>query len=141
MSADITGIHRDDRFQIALQCPCRPRGGSAARWGIARCIWRAVHDGGVDDRLAGSWNLESLIVFRIIQGLAQRPGDGMVILYEVFPPAARFGVGLLLLAGSMDRQSVPRWEDIPSKYSWRAMFTCRCPAVSLTRQQSSCPKL
>jgi MFS transporter, DHA2 family, multidrug resistance protein len=83
-----------------------------------------------------AWNLESLIVFRVIQGLGAAPAQvtGMVILYEVFPLRQRgLVLGLLLLTGSMGPTIGPSLGGyLVQEYSWRAMFYLSLPTAVIS---------
>jgi DHA2 family multidrug resistance protein len=83
-----------------------------------------------------AWNLESLIFFRVVQGLSAAPAQvtGMVILYEAFPPGQRgLILGLYLLAGSLGPTIGPTLGGyLVQEYSWRAMFYLSLPTAVLS---------
>jgi EmrB/QacA subfamily drug resistance transporter len=83
-----------------------------------------------------AWNLESLIFFRVIQGVGAAPAQvtGMVILYEAFPPGQRgLVLGLMLLAGSLGPTIGPSLGGyLVQEYSWRAMFYLSLPTAVLS---------
>jgi EmrB/QacA subfamily drug resistance transporter len=83
-----------------------------------------------------AWNLESLIFFRVIQGIGAAPAQvtGMVILYEVFPLRQRgLVLGLLLLAGSMGPTIGPSVGGyLVQEYSWRAKFYLSLPTAVIS---------
>jgi MFS transporter, DHA2 family, multidrug resistance protein len=106
MSADITSIHWVmTGFQIARTVPMPALGWLSSLMGNRTLYLAGLFTTVVSTICCGmAWNLESLIVFRVIQGLGAAPAQvtGMVILYEVFPVRQRgLVLGLLLLAGSM----------------------------------------
>src|SRR4029453_16742214 len=80
-----------------------------------------------------AWNLESLICFRVLQGLGAAPAQvtGMIMLYEGFPPGQRgLVLGLLLLAGSLGPTIGPSLGGyLVQEYSWRAMFYLSLPTA------------
>ncbi|MGE3540993.1 MAG: DHA2 family efflux MFS transporter permease subunit [Candidatus Tectimicrobiota bacterium] len=79
-----------------------------------------------------SWDMASLIVFRVIQGAlgAQVMGLGMVMLYEAFPPHQRgLAMGLFILVASLG----PTLGQLIGGYlvqemSWRAIFFLAVPS-------------
>ncbi|GIX47133.1 MAG: MFS transporter [Candidatus Tectimicrobiota bacterium] len=79
-----------------------------------------------------AWNIESLIVFRILQGALGAPamGMGMVLLYEAFPPHQRgLAMGLLLLVGSLGPTIGPSLGGyLVQEISWRAIFFLGLPS-------------
>ena len=80
-----------------------------------------------------AWNLESLIFFRVLQGIGAAPAQvtGMIILYEAFPPGQRgLVLGLLLLAGSLGPTIGPALGGyLVQEYTWRAMFYLSLPTA------------
>ena len=84
-----------------------------------------------------AWNLESLIFFRVLQGIGAAPAQvtGMVNLYEAFPAGQRgLVLGLLLLAGSLGPTIGPSLGGyLVQEYTWRAMFYLSLPTAVLTR--------
>ena len=128
MSADVTSIHWVmTGFQIARTVPMPALG-----WLSSLVGNRTLYLAGLVTTVASTiccglaWNLESLIVFRVIQGIGAAPAQvtGMVILYEIFPSRQRgLVLGLLLLAGSMGPTIGPTLGGyLVEEYSWRAMF-------------------
>ena len=79
-----------------------------------------------------SWNVESLIVFRIVQGFvgASVMSLGMVMLYEAFPPEQRgLAMGLCLMVAALGPtlgQSVGGY--LVEQFSWRAIFFLALPS-------------
>jgi DHA2 family multidrug resistance protein len=140
MSADVTSIHWVmTGFQIARTVPMPALG-----WLSSLIGNRSLYLAGMIVTVASTiccglaWNLESLIFFRVIQGIGAAPAQvtGMVILYEVFPLRQRgLVLGLLLLAGSLGPTIGPTLGGyLVQEYSWRAMFYLSLPTavVSLT---------
>ena len=149
MSADVTGIHWVmTGFQIARTVPMPALG-----WLSSLVGNRTLYLAGIVITVASTiccglaWNLESLIFFRVIQGIGAAPAQvtGMVILYEVFPLRQRgLVLGLLLLAGSMGPTIGPTLGGyLVEEYSWRAMFYLSLPTavVSLTLAPIILPKI
>jgi DHA2 family multidrug resistance protein len=135
MSADVTSIHWVmTGFQIARTVPMPALGWLGSLVGN-----RTLYLGGLVITVASTiccglaWNLESLIFFRVIQGLGAAPAQvtGMVILYEVFPLRQRgLVLGLLLLAGSLGPTIGPTLGGyLVEEYSWRAMFYLSLPTA------------
>lgn len=79
-----------------------------------------------------SWSIESLILFRVLQGALGAPvmAVGMVILYDAYPPHRRgSAMGLLILAASLG----PTIGQLFGGYlvdliSWRAIFFLSLPS-------------
>ena len=116
---------------------CQPWAGAAVCSGIAASIITGLVVTVVSTMCCGlAWNLESLIFFRVIQGLSAAPAQvtGMVILYEAFPPGQRgLVLGLLLLAGSLGPTIGPSLGGyLVQEYSWRAMFYLSLPTAVLS---------
>ncbi len=78
-----------------------------------------------------SWNIESLIFFRVLQGLSGAPAQtiGMVLLYQIFPPGQRgLAMGMILLAGSLGPTVGPSLGGyLIQEWSWRAIFWLGIP--------------
>lgn len=78
-----------------------------------------------------AWNLESLIVFRILQGIGAGPlqAIGLVILFENFPPHQRgLAVGLVFIGYSLGAAIAYLLGGyLIEHYSWRAMFYLAAP--------------
>jgi EmrB/QacA subfamily drug resistance transporter len=138
MSADVTSIHWVmTGFQIARTVPMPALG-----WLSSLVGNRTLYLAGMVITVTSTiccglaWNLESLIVFRVIQGLGAAPAQvtGMVILYEVFPLRQRgLVLGLLLLAGSMGPTIGPSVGGyLVQEYSWRAMFYLSLPTAVMS---------
>lgn len=149
MSADVTSIHWVmTGFQIARTVPMPALG-----WLSSLVGNRTLYLAGMIVTVASTiccglaWNLESLIFFRVIQGIGAAPAQvtGMVILYEVFPVRQRgLVLGLLLLAGSLGPTIGPTLGGyLVQEYSWRAMFYLSLPTaiVSLTLAPIILPKI
>jgi MFS transporter, DHA2 family, multidrug resistance protein len=79
-----------------------------------------------------SWSVESLIVFRVVQGVvgASVMSLGMVMLYEAFPPEQRgLAMGLFIMVASLGPtlgQSVGGY--LVEQFSWRAIFFLALPS-------------
>ena len=150
MSADITNIHWVmTGFQIARTVPMPALGWLSSLVGNRTLYLAGLFTTVVSTICCGTaWNLESLIVFRVIQGLGAAPAQvtGMVILYEVFSRQRGLVLGLLLLAGSMGPTIGPSLGgDLVQEYSWRAMFYLSLPTAVISFimapwHPSSCPK-
>ena len=149
MSADVSSIHWVmTGFQIARTVPMPALG-----WLSSLVGNRNLYLAGMVVTVASTiccglaWNLESLIFFRVIQGIGAAPAQvtGMVILYEVFPVRQRgLVLGLLLLAGSMGPTIGPTLGGyLVQEYSWRAMFYLSLPTavLSLTLAPIILPKI
>jgi MFS transporter, DHA2 family, multidrug resistance protein len=149
MSADVTSIHWVmTGFQIARTVPMPALG-----WLSSLVGNRTLYIAGLVTTVASTiccglaWNLESLIVFRVVQGIGAAPAQvtGMVILYEIFPTRQRgLVLGLLLLAGSMGPTIGPTLGGyLVEEYSWRAMFYLALPTAifSLSLAPVILPKL
>lgn len=79
-----------------------------------------------------AWNVESLVFFRVLQGVLGAPamGIGMVILYETFPSRQRgMAMGLILLVGSLGPTIGPSLGGyLVQEISWRAIFFLGIPS-------------
>jgi MFS transporter, DHA2 family, multidrug resistance protein len=79
-----------------------------------------------------SWSVESLIVFRVVQGVvgASVMSLGMVMLYEAFPPEQRgLAMGLFIMVASLGPtlgQSIGGY--LVDQFSWRAIFFLALPS-------------
>ncbi len=78
-----------------------------------------------------AWNIESLILFRILQGALGAPAMGMsmVLIYEAFPARQRgMAMGLILLVGSLGPTIGPSLGGyLVQEISWRAIFFLAIP--------------
>jgi DHA2 family multidrug resistance protein len=78
-----------------------------------------------------AWNLETLIVFRVLQGIGAGPLQalGLVILFENFPPHQRgLAVGLVFIGYSIGAAIAYLLGGyLIEHYSWRAMFYLAAP--------------
>jgi MFS transporter, DHA2 family, multidrug resistance protein len=78
-----------------------------------------------------AWNLESLIFFRVLQGIGAGPlqAIGLVILFEQFPPHQRgLAVGLVFIGYSIGAAIAYLLGGyLIEHYSWRAMFYLAAP--------------
>lgn len=138
LNGDVTTIHWVmTGFQIARTVPMPAMGWLSSLMGhrnlyIAGLLLTVI--GTVCCGLA--WNIESLICFRILQGLGAAPAQvtGMIILYEAFPPGQRgLVLGLLLLAGSLGPTIGPSLGGyLVQEYTWRAMFYLALPTAVLS---------
>jgi len=135
MSADVTTIHWVmTGFQIARTVPMPALG-----WLSGLVGPRNLYIGGLFLTVLSTmccglaWNLESLIFFRVLQGLGAAPAQvtGMVILYEAFPAGQRgLVLGLMLLAGSLGPTIGPSLGGyLVQEYTWRAMFYLSLPTA------------
>jgi EmrB/QacA subfamily drug resistance transporter len=135
LSADVTTIHWVmTGFQIARTVPMPALG-----WLSSLVGPRNLYIGGLFLTVLSTmccglaWNLESLIFFRVLQGLGAAPAQvtGMVILYEAFPAGQRgLVLGLILLAGSLGPTIGPSLGGyLVQEYSWRAMFYLSLPTA------------
>ena len=135
MSADVATIHWVmTGFQIARTVPMPALG-----WLSSLVGPRNLYIGGLFLTVLSTmccglaWNLESLIFFRVLQGLGAAPAQvtGMVILYETFPVGQRgLVLGLILLAGSLGPtigSSLGGY--LVQEYTWRAMFYLSLPTA------------
>lgn len=73
-----------------------------------------------------AWNIDVLIIFRILQGIGAGPlqAIGLVVLFEQFPPHQRgLAVGLVFIGHSIG-QAIAYLVGgyLIEEYSWRAMF-------------------
>jgi DHA2 family multidrug resistance protein len=138
MSADISSIHWVmTGFQIARTVPMPALGWLSSLVGNRTLYLAGLFITVVSTMCCGlAWSLESLIFFRVIQGLGAAPAQvtGMVILYEVFPVRQRgLVLGLLLLAGSMGPTIGPSVGGyLVQEYSWRAMFYLSLPTAVIS---------
>ena len=125
-------------YLIARAVPTPAMGWLVSLAGKRRLFAAGVVGMTVCSSLCGlSWSIESLIAFRVLQGLLGAPAMavGMVILYEAFPPYRRgLAMGLLILVASLG----PTIGQLIGGYlvemiSWRAIFFLSLPsgAVSL----------
>jgi EmrB/QacA subfamily drug resistance transporter len=135
MSADVTSIHWVmTGFQIARTVPMPALGWLSSLVGHRRLYLAGLVVTVTSTICCGlAWNLESLVFFRVVQGLGAAPAQvtGMVILYEAFPLNQRgLVLGLLLLAGSMGPTIGPSLGGyLVQEYSWRAMFYLSLPTA------------
>ena len=138
MSADVTNIHWVmTGFQIARTVPMPAMG-----WFSSLLGHRTLYIAGLVMTVLSTiccglaWNLESLVFFRVLQGVGAAPAQvtGMVILYEAFPLGQRgLVLGLLLLAGSLGPTIGPSLGGyLVQEYSWRAMFYFSLPTAVLS---------
>jgi DHA2 family multidrug resistance protein len=138
LSADASSIHWVmTGFQIARTVPMPALG-----WCSSLLGHRTLYIAGLVTTVAATiccglaWNLESLLFFRVIQGLGAAPAQvtGMVILYEAFPVGQRgLVLGLMLLAGSLGPTIGPSLGGyLVQEYSWRAMFYLALPTAVLS---------
>lgn len=138
MSADVTTIHWVmTGFQIARTVPMPALG-----WLSSLVGPRNLYIGGLFLTVLSTiccglaWNLESLIFFRVLQGLGAAPAQvtGMVILYEAFPAGQRgLVLGLIILAGSLGPTIGPSLGGyLVQEYTWRAMFYLSLPTAVLS---------
>ena len=138
MSADVSTIHWVmTGFQIARTVPMPALG-----WFSSLVGYRTLYLSGLVTTVVATiccglaWNLESLIFFRVLQGLGAAPAQvtGMVILYEAFPSNQRgLVLGLMLLAGSLGPTIGPSLGGyLVQEYSWRAMFFLSLPTAVLS---------
>jgi EmrB/QacA subfamily drug resistance transporter len=138
MSADVTSIHWVmTGFQIARTVPMPALG-----WFSSLLGHRTLYITGLAITVGATiccglaWNLESLVFFRVLQGLGAAPAQvtGMVILYEAFPLGQRgLVLGLLLLAGSLGPTIGPSLGGyLVQEYSWRAMFYLSLPTAVIS---------
>ncbi|MCZ6875529.1 MAG: DHA2 family efflux MFS transporter permease subunit [bacterium] len=79
-----------------------------------------------------SWDMGSLIFFRVMQGALGAPamGLGLVFLYEAFPAKQRgLAMGLVLLVGSLGPTIGPTLGGyLVQEISWRAIFFLGLPS-------------
>jgi DHA2 family multidrug resistance protein len=79
-----------------------------------------------------SWNIGSLVFFRIVQGTLGAPamGLGLVFLYEAFPAKQRgLAMGLVLLVASLGPTIGPSLGGyLVQEISWRAIFFLGVPS-------------
>lgn len=138
LGADVTTIHWVmTGFQIARTVPMPALGWLSSMVGHRNLYIFGLFLTVVATICCGlAWNLESLIFFRVLQGLGAAPAQvtGMVILYEAFPPGQRgFILGLLLLAGSLGPTIGPSLGGyLVQEYTWRAMFYLALPTAVLS---------
>jgi MFS transporter, DHA2 family, multidrug resistance protein len=135
LSADVSTIHWVmTGFQIARTVPMPALGWLSSLVGPRNLYIAGLLLTVISTVCCGlAWNLESLICFRVLQGLGAAPAQvtGMVILYEAFPAGQRgFVLGLLLLAGSLGPTIGPSLGGyLVQEYSWRAMFYLSLPTA------------
>lgn len=135
LNGDVTSIHWVmTGFQIARTVPMPAMGWLSSLMGHRNLYITGLLLTVVGTMCCGlAWNLESLICFRILQGLGAAPAQvtGMIILYEAFPPGQRgLVLGLLLLAGSLGPTIGPSLGGyLVQEYTWRAMFYLALPTA------------
>lgn len=135
LSGDITTIHWVmTGFQIARTVPMPAMGWLSSLMGHRNLYIAGLLLTVIATMCCGlAWNLESLIFFRVLQGLGAAPAQvtGMIILYEVFPAGQRGMVlGLMLLAGSLGPTIGPALGGyLVQEYTWRAMFYLALPTA------------
>lgn len=135
LSADVTTIHWVmTGFQIARTVPMPAMGWLSSLVGPRNLYIAGLLLTVISTVCCGlAWNLESLIFFRVLQGLGAAPAQvtGMVILYEAFPAGQRgLVLGLILLAGSLGPTIGPALGGyLVQEYSWRAMFYLSLPTA------------
>ena len=135
LSADITTIHWVmTGFQIARTVPMPALGWLSSLMGHRNLYIAGLLLTVIATMCCGlAWNLESLIFFRVLQGLGAAPAQvtGMIILYEVFPAGQRgLVLGLMLLAGSLGPTIGPSLGGyLVQEYTWRAMFYLSLPTA------------
>ncbi|WP_089720575.1 DHA2 family efflux MFS transporter permease subunit [Candidatus Entotheonella palauensis] len=138
MSADVTNIHWVmTGFQIARTVPMPAMGWCSSLIGPRRLYLVGLATTVLSTICCGlAWNLESLIFFRVLQGVSAAPAQvmGMVILYQAFPAGQRgLILGLLLFAGSLGPTIGPSLGGyLVQTYSWRAMFYLSLPTAVLS---------
>lgn len=138
MSADVTNIHWVmTGFQIARTVPMPAMGWCSSLIGPRQLYLAGLATTVLSTICCGlSWNLESLIFFRVLQGISAAPAQvmGMVILYQAFPSGQRgLILGLLLFAGSLGPTIGPSLGGyLVQTYSWRAMFYLSLPTAMLS---------
>jgi MFS transporter, DHA2 family, multidrug resistance protein len=120
-------------YLVARVVPMPALGWLVSRFGRRNVYVLGVLGTTVSTVLCGlSWSVESLIVFRIVQGAvgASVMTLGMVMLYEAFPPEQRglaMGLGLMVAAlGPTLGQSVGGY--LVDQCSWRAIFFLALPS-------------
>jgi DHA2 family multidrug resistance protein len=135
LSADVTTIHWVmTGFQIARTVPMPAMGWLSSLMGHRNLYISGLLLTVLSTICCGlAWNLESLIFFRVLQGLGAAPAQvtGMIILYEAFPVGQRgLILGLLLLAGSLGPTIGPSLGGyLVQEYTWRAMFYLSLPTA------------
>jgi EmrB/QacA subfamily drug resistance transporter len=138
LSADVTSIHWVmTGFQIARTVPMPALGWLSGLVGNRTLYIAGLLVTVVSTICCGlAWNLESLIFFRVLQGLGAAPAQmtGMVILYEAFPARQRgLVLGLMLLAGSLGPTiGASLGGYLVQEYSWRAMFYLSLPTAVIS---------
>ena len=138
LSADVSSIHWVmTGFQIARTVPMPALGWLSSLVGPRQLYIAGLLLTVISTICCGlAWNLESLICFRVLQGLGAAPAQvtGMIMLYEAFPPGQRgLVLGLLLLAGSLGPTIGPSLGGyLVQEYSWRAMFYLSLPTAVLS---------
>jgi EmrB/QacA subfamily drug resistance transporter len=138
LNGDVSTIHWVmTGFQIARTVPMPAMGWLSSLMGHRNLYITGLLLTVVGTMCCGlAWNLESLICFRVLQGLGAAPAQvtGMIILYEAFPPGQRgLVLGLLLLAGSLGPTIGPSLGGyLVQEYTWRAMFYLSLPTAVLS---------
>lgn len=120
-------------YLIARAVPMPALGWLASLFGNRNLYIMGVIGATLCTTLCGlAWSVESLIVFRVLQGALGAPamGIGMVILYEVFPAQQRgMAMGLILLVGSLGPTIGPSLGGyLVQEISWRAIFFLSLPS-------------
>jgi len=120
-------------YLIARAVPTPAMGWLVALVGKRRLFVAGIIGMVVCSSLCGlSWSIESLIMFRVLQGALGAPvmAVGMVIMYEAFPPYRRgLAMGLIILVASLG----PTIGQLIGGYlvemiSWRAIFFLSLPS-------------
>src|SRR6266446_8635141 len=138
LNGDVTTIHWVmTGFQIARTVPMPAMGWLSSLVGHRNLYIAGLLLTVIATMCCGlAWNLESLICFRVLQGIGAAPAQvaGMIILYEAFPPGQRgLVLGLLLLAGSLGPTIGPSLGGyLVQEYTWRAMFYLSLPTAVLS---------
>jgi len=138
LNGDVTTIHWVmTGFQIARTVPMPAMGWLSSLVGHRNLYIAGLLLTVIATMCCGlAWNLESLIFFRVLQGIGAAPAQvtGMIILYEAFPPGQRgLVLGLLLLAGSLGPTIGPSLGGyLVQEYTWRAMFYLSLPTAVLS---------
>ena len=135
LNGDVTTIHWVmTGFQIARTVPMPAMGWLSSLVGHRNLYIAGLLLTVIATMCCGlAWNLESLICFRVLQGIGAAPAQvtGMIILYEAFPPGQRgLVLGLLLLAGSLGPTIGPSLGGyLVQEYTWCAMFYLSLPTA------------
>jgi len=138
LNGDVTTIHWVmTGFQIARTVPMPAMGWLSSLMGHRNLYITGLLLTVIGTMCCGlAWNLESLIFFRVLQGVGAAPAQvtGMIMLYEAFPPGQRgLVLGLLLLAGSLGPTIGPSLGGyLVQEYTWRAMFYLSLPTAVLS---------